>query len=207
MTDVRVNKSFIAENLTAADLEQGKELARDTLHRMNDRQFIEWLTERFPEAATGEVNIGVVTLGNVVYRFFYKDVSEIIRQELVARMGAPRLTKDMIGLPIRNLKGDRVTSVEFMQSALDEFKSVMKEGPEEPKVYFHHNNDAQVINSEWIDWYTNMYGVTRTEAWKVAAGKIGKEYGKDPKEFTAVPGPSNVYEVHFVRSIDQARLD
>lgn len=206
MADVSVNKGYVSENLTPEELEKGKERAHSLLQRMNDRQFIDWLMERFPEATTGEVNIGVVTPGNVLFRYYYKDVANIIRDELVNRLGLPRLTKDMIGVPLRNEFGHRVTSVEFMQSAIDAFKVVMKDGPEEPKVYFHDERCGEIINKDWIDWYTSIYGVTRIEAWKIAAAKVAKDYGKDPKEFTAVPGPSNRYEVRFIQAIDQISL-
>lgn len=206
MTTVNVNKTHLAVDMSPTVLEEGKSRARSILQRMNDRQFIDWLMERFPEASTGEVNIGVVTPGNVLFRFYYKDVSDIIRDELINRLGLPRLTKDMIALPLRDLNNNRVTSVEFMQSAIDAFQSVMKEGPEEPKVYTHDDRIGMVINKDWLDWYASMYGVTRTTAWKVAATKVAKDYGKDPKEFTAIPGPSNHYEVRFIQVIDQISL-
>lgn len=206
MTDVRVNKSFIAENLSAEDLEQGKGRAKNVLERMNDRQFVDWLVERFPEASTGEVNLGVVTAGNVLYRFRYADVADIIREELISRLALPRITKNMIALPLVGLDGKRSTSLEFMQSALDAYAVTMKDGPEEPKTYTHDDAIGEIINREWIDWYTDMYGVTRNQAWKVAAAKIAKDYGKDPKEFTAVPDTKNRMVVHFVNSIDQISI-
>jgi hypothetical protein len=206
MANVSVNSAHLAEDISPEALEQGKEKARNILSHMNDRQFIDWLMERFPEASTGQVNIGIVTTGSVLLRFHYKDVADIIRTELVTRLGVPRLTKDMIGLSIRTPNGNRVSSMAFMKDAIEAFELVMKEGPEEPKVYFHDDMRGEIINKEWLDWYADVYGVTRTTAWKVAAAKIAKDYGKDLKEFTPIPGEHNHCEVKFVRSIDQLNL-
>lgn len=211
MADVNVSKKYLGEGsaeepLSEELLAKGKAHAKNLLFRMNDRQFVEWLATRFPEAFTGQVNIGVVTPGNVLFRFNYTDVADVIREELVDRMALPRVTKNMLAVPLINVLGARATSLEFMQSALDLYKETMKDGPEEPPMYVHDDTIGEVITKEWIDWYTDLYGVTRNAAWKVAAAKIAKDYGKDLKEHTAVPDATNPLVVRFVKSIDQIQI-
>lgn len=201
----RLSKIFLVE-LEGDNLRQAQEMALNLLQKMNDRQFTEWLLVRFPEATTGELNIGIVTDGALAHRFFYKDVAHIIRQEVVKRMAAPRITPDVLAIATKDSAGNRLPAIAIMDKLVKAISKIEKEGPEEPKVYNDDNHSGVVINKEWIDWYTHKHSVSRQEAWKFAAAKIAKDYAQDLTEYTPIPGKHNPYEVNFVRSVERVNL-
>ncbi|MNG47084.1 hypothetical protein D3C79_49510 [compost metagenome] len=202
---IRVNKTLLVD-LVGDDLRNAQELALNLLQKMNDRQFVEWLLVRFPEASTGELNIGIFTDGATAYRFFYKDVEHLIRQEVVKRMAAPRITPGVLAVDTKDSSGNRLPVITVVDKLVKALSKIEKEGPEEPKVYHDGNHSGAVINREWIDWYTHRHSVSRQEAWKVAATKIAKDYGQDLTVLTPIPGLHNPFEVTFVKSVDHVSL-
>jgi len=202
---IRVNKTLLVD-LEGDNLRNAQELALNLLQKMNDRQFTEWLLVRFPEAATGELNIGIVTDGATAYRFFYKDVEHLIRQEVVKRMAAPRITPGVLAIATKDSAGNRLPVITVVDKLVKALWKIENDGPEEPKVYHDDNHSGAVINREWIDWYTHRHSVSRQEAWKVAATKIAKDYAQDLTVLTPIPGIHNPFEVTFVKSVDHVSL-
>lgn len=198
---VFVNEDYL-EGLDDAKTKEAQVLVAATFDRMNDRQFLDWVKNRFPEASTGLVNVGVVVEHNTIHRFHYATIREVVEKEFDARMGAPRIKPNMVvvTMPTEVLVG--IDPVMAMEQFLLAFKEYASNGPAEPKLYLHDGGQP-TINKSWMDWYSEKYSVERRVAWKAAVSRIAEELKKDMNEWTAVPNEHDLCKVHFVRSIDQ----
>ena len=185
--------------------EKGRSVAAGTLRRMNDRQFLEWLCNSYPEVANGSVNIGVMVDGNTIYRFASTDVFDIIQDELELRMGAARVTPDMVIVKMpKGMSG--YNPVEAVREFLNVFEEYASKGPAEPAV-FKYDAEHFLINHEWVHWYRHKHSVDANTAWKEATVRIAAEVKIDLNKNTAMPVPGTPYRVVFVQTIDQLNLN
>lgn len=197
---VRVNEEYL-EGLDESRILEAQRLVAETFEKMSDRQFLDWVKNRFPEASTGQVNVGVVVEHNTIHRFRYEDIRGVVEKEFDTRMGAPRIKPNMIvvTMPTEVLVG--IDPVMAMKYFLKEFQEYANNGPAEPKLYY--NEDMQPrLNKDWLDWYSEKYSVERTTAWKAGVARIAEELKKDLREWIAVPNEYDVCRVHFTRTID-----
>lgn len=198
---VRVSEEYLS-HLTPERILEAQKLVADTLGRMSDRQFLDWVKNRFPEVSTGQVNVGVVVEHNTIHRFRYEDVRGVVEKEFDARMGAPRIKPNMIvvTMPTEVLVGiDPVMGMEYFLKA---FKEYANNGPSEPNLYTQVDTQIR-IQRDWMDWYSEKYSVDRRTAWKAATARIAEEQKKDLNEWLAVPDEHDVYRVRFILTIDK----
>lgn len=200
--NVNVNKMYLRDMPAEEDLQEAQKFAALALSRMNDRQFLDWLKNLYPEAGSGEVNIGIAVDGGVVHRFRYLDVLLVVEAEMDRRMGAERIRPNQIVVslpPSEHLGYDPVAAMKLFLGAFQEYAN---KGQTEPELFTYRDQNP-VINADWIDWHSARFSVERKTSWKLAANRIAKELNKNLDEVTIMPDAINPLMLLFVRSIDQ----
>lgn len=196
-----VNKEFIRE-LSDDELKQAQIFVSTTFSRMNDRQFLDWVKNLYPEAGGGQVNIGIAIEDGVVYRFYTKDILSVINTELDKRMGAERVRPNQVVVTLPDHGNRGYDPIQALKQFMDAFQEYANKGPVEPELYSFRDQQP-VINADWITWHSAKYAVDRKTSWKAAAVQIAKELGKDLEQVSILPDEINPLKLVFAQTIDQ----